>query len=392
MRVAVRHARRRPFEIRVVESSPPLLRSDGTVPFGDVDAGRLAHRLQIRMHENFLDRSQSADDEGRITVAAARIRRLVRALACASFDRFDAEEASLITNEDDDFGLLEGVLRLFIEELAVARFDAEEALRGSEAARTEVERRLRIIEQQRLTMDDLERRVAERTADLVEAQENLVRQERLAVLGQLAGGVAHQIRNPLGAILNATFVLRRHVCPHEHPNVQDAIAIIHDEVRQANAIITGLLDYARVRLPDRSPSSVVDIVERALASAWIAPNVRVERDLPRNEDVVLVIDASQLQGAVANLLSNALDAMPDGGTLRVEVGGDATWVVIAVSDTGPGISPSVRAHLFEPLRSTKASGIGLGLVTARRFIEAHHGRLVCADAVAGARFEIHLPR
>lgn len=344
------------------------------------------------MPDHSLDRSQDSGSDERLTVSSMRVRRLVRALACASFDRFDVEEASLITNEEDDFGLLEGVLRLFIEELAVARFDAEEALRESEAARAEVEHRLRIIEEQRLTMDDLERRVNERTAALVEAQEHIVRQERLAVLGQLAGGVAHQIRNPLGAILNATFVLKRHVCPHEHPNVQDAIVIIHDEVRQANAIITGLLDYARVRVPDRSPSSVVEIVERALASAWIASNIEVERDLPRDEDVVLVIDPNQLQGAVANIVSNALDAMPDGGTLRVEVGSDAEWVVIAVSDTGLGISPSVRAHLFEPLRSTKASGIGLGLVTARRFIEAHHGRLLCVDAPIGARFEIHLPR
>jgi signal transduction histidine kinase len=243
----------------------------------------------------------------------------------------------------------------------------------------------------RSTKDELERRVLERTAELAEAQENLVRQERLAVLGQLAGGVAHQIRNPLAAIMNASYVLKRHLSPGQHQNVDDAIRIIHDEVRHANIIITGLLDYARVRTPDRHPASIVDLLDRILTSEWIPQNVRIAKELPESDAVVREVDSDQLQGAVSNLVRNAVDAMPDGGELAVTLEAGEDEVVITVSDTGTGISPQVRAHLFEPLHSTKPMGIGLGLVTARRFVEAHGGRIASVEVPRGACFEIRIP-
>ena len=241
----------------------------------------------------------------------------------------------------------------------------------------------------RLSNDELERRVALRTTELAEAQESLVRKERLAVLGQLAGGVAHQIRNPLAAIMNATYVLKRHLSPNQHSNVDDAIRIIHDEVRHANVIITGLLDYARVRTPDRHPASLVELVERALAAEGIPSAIVVERAI----EVVplVVIDADQIHGAFFNLVRNAVEAMPEGGTLRIELRAEDDQILVAVSDSGPGVSPQVRAHLFEPLHSTKPMGIGLGLVTARTFVEAHGGRITSVDIPTGARFEIRLP-
>lgn len=280
--------------------------------------------------------------------------------------------------------------RFWIETFKTCIVDDEGEVIGTTGIARDVTERKRIEEEMRRARDMLEQRVLERTAELAVAQENLVRQERLAVLGQLAGGVAHQIRNPLAAIMNASYVLKRHLSPEQHPDVDDAIRIIHDEVRHANIIITGLLDYARVRAPDRQPVSLVDLLERILGSDWIPPSIRIVRQLPP-VPVIAEVDADQLQAAIGNLVRNAVDAMPDGGELTISLERVESEAVIKVKDCGPGISPQVRGHLFEPLQSTKPLGIGLGLVTARRFIESHGGRIACLDAPTGACFEVRLP-
>jgi PAS domain S-box-containing protein len=286
----------------------------------------------------------------------------------------------------------------WIETVKLRIVDDSGAVIGTTGIARDVTARRTAAEQTQRAKEDLERRFRERTAELAVAQENLVRQERLAILGQLAGGVAHQIRNPLAAIMNASYVLRRHLSPEQHPNVGDAIRIIHDEVRHANIIITGLLDYARVRTPDLQPTSLVDVLSRLLDAEWIPASVRVVRELPADDPVIVDVDADQLQGAIANLVRNAVEAMPDGGQLRVSLvarrgeSDDAGGITIRIQDDGPGISAQVRPHLFEPLHSTKPLGIGLGLVTARRFVEAHGGRIALVDVPSGACFEIRLPR
>jgi len=409
-----------PEGIHIVSSGCPLRDETGhvrgaTAIFHDISVRRLQQILLLEgerqkraILDNIPDMAWLKDREGRFVAAntplasAAGKKRPEDILGLTDLDIWPHDLAERY--RADDAEIMQSGLHKRVEEPLV---DAEGKTRWIETLKTrivgdngevigttgiarDVTKRKRAEEALRITNDELERRVALRTEELAEAQETLVRKERLAVLGQLAGGVAHQIRNPLAAIMNATYVLKRHLSPGQHSNVDDAIRIIHDEVRHANVIITGLLDYARVRTPDRHPASIVELVERALTSGSLPDNVQVERRIEPGV-AMLRIDSDQIHGAIFNLVRNAVEAMPDGGKLVVEVSTDGDQLMVAVADDGPGISSQVRAHLFEPLHSTKPMGIGLGLVTARTFIEAHGGRIAHVDTVAGARFEIRLP-
>jgi PAS domain S-box-containing protein len=409
-----------PEGIHLICSGCPLRDETGhvrgaTTIFHDISVRRMQQILLLEgerqkraILDNIPDIAWLKDRDGRFVAVntplanAAGKERPADVLGLTDFDIWPRDLAQRYRADDDEImqsGLHKRVEEPLIDAKGETRWietfktrivgDSGEVI-GTTGIARDVTKRKRAEEALRVANDELERRVALRTAELAEAQENLVRKERLAVLGQLAGGVAHQIRNPLAAIMNATYVLKRHVSPGQHSNVEDAIRIIHDEVRHANVIITGLLDYARVRTPDRHPASIVELVERVLASGAVPENVVVERRIDA-EVPLLRIDADQIHGAVFNLVRNAIEAMPDGGTLAVAVHTEADQLVVMVSDDGPGISAQVRGHLFEPLHSTKPMGIGLGLVTARTFIEAHGGRIAHVDTDSGARFEIRLP-
>jgi PAS domain S-box-containing protein len=237
---------------------------------------------------------------------------------------------------------------------------------------------------------ELERRVSDRTERLELAQNELVRKERLAVLGQLAGGLAHQIRNPLGAITNAAYVLQRGLARNEDPEVKKALSIIFEEVWQANRIITDLLDYARVKPPDRHPVDIRTVVEQALASQAAPPSVTIEREMPALPPVA--VDQDQVRDALENLIRNALEAMPFGGTLTLRTERAGAELVVSVRDTGAGIPPELRGRLFEPLVTSKPLGLGLGLTTTRALIENQGGSISCSSGAAGGTcFEIRLP-
>lgn len=236
---------------------------------------------------------------------------------------------------------------------------------------------------------DLEERVAERTAKLAAAQDELVRKERLAILGTLAGGVAHQIRNPLGTIRNATHVLRMALRDHLSPDAEGALRIITAETERANQCVTDLLDYARVRPPVRRPVAVGYLIEQALGGQPPAEKLTVLRNIA---DLAVMVDPDQVQGALYNLVRNAIEAMPAGGTLTLEAVADDHEVAVRVQDTGPGVAAEVRAKLFEPLVTTKPLGLGLGLSTARGLVETQGGTLRLLPSQEGARFEVRLPR
>jgi len=240
----------------------------------------------------------------------------------------------------------------------------------------------------------LEQEVEQRTQQLVTAQEKLVRQERLAVLGQLSGSIGHELRNPLGVISNAVYFLRM-IQPDASAKVIEYLEIINSETRRAEKIINDLLDFSRIKSIDREPVAVADTVEQMLQRYPPPDNITVrirrEAGLP-----MILVDPNHLIQVLGNLALNAYQAMPEGGELMIEAKqhteGIKRYIAIALKDSGGGIPPENLAKLFEPLFTTKAKGIGLGLPVCQKLLEANDGRIeVQSEPGKGSTFTIHLP-
>ncbi len=261
--------------------------------------------------------------------------------------------------------------------------------------------RIKAVEEAlRVANEELEGRVEERTRALRDAQHALLRKERLAVLGQLSGGLAHQIRTPLSTISNAAAVLRRRLDGATDPDTRAAIAIIDEEVWEANRIITDLLDFVRVRPPSRSPVAVSSLIDSALSAVRAPDRVSVVRHVP--PELLAWVDERQTRDALGNLIRNAFEAMGEEGRLTLRASSCPPYASIAVEDTGPGVAEEALVHLFEPLVTTKALGLGLGLTTARALIENQKGELRYVQpghlggdpqppGREGACFEIRIP-
>ncbi|MFW5925648.1 MAG: ATP-binding protein [Myxococcota bacterium] len=257
---------------------------------------------------------------------------------------------------------------------------------------------------ERLALEERLRELEDTTSSLQAAQDQVLRTARLASVGRLSAGVAHEIGNPLSAILGLIDLVREEDLPHDERN--ELLSRIQSETERIHHIIRDLLDFARPPGADgggeedaggqADPIEVVDDAVRLVAPQKDLRNVRLERRFA--EDVPAVRgSADRLTQVVLNLLLNAADAIEGEGTLRIEVGPDpdaAGRVLLAVQDTGPGVAPDVRAHLFEPFVTTKPAGkgTGLGLAVCHTLVERLGGTISLANPPeGGARFEVRLP-
>jgi signal transduction histidine kinase len=228
----------------------------------------------------------------------------------------------------------------------------------------------------------------EKTRALEAAQEELVRRERLAVLGQLAGSVSHELRNPLGVIQNSVYYLKL-VLPEEE-RVRKHLAILDRQVAAATGIISSMLDFARTTLPSRGSADLNALVRDAVERLLVPETIRVEQSLSEGLAPVMV-DADHFRLILDNLLSNAVQAMPDGGVLRVSTRWAGGRMETSVEDTGRGIAPEHLERIFEPLFTTKSKGIGLGLSLVKRLTEANDGTIRVESTLGGgARFTVEL--
>ena len=257
--------------------------------------------------------------------------------------------------------------------------------------------------------------VAERAALVIENSklyQQMKERDRLAALGEMAAGLAHEIRNPLAAIQGAIQLLVPAEGKGPRPGEADAeqqrefLGIIADEVRRLNGVVSQFLDYSRPAKTQLVPGDVNEVLERTLkllgneVPPSVELRVELQRPLPR-----VSCDAEQLRQVFLNLALNAVQAMPRGGRLEVatRLARDelAVWreaprrsdsVEVVFRDTGPGVPEEAREHIFVPFYTTKEKGTGLGLAICQRIVRAHGGSIVVRSAPAeGAEFVISLP-
>ena len=268
---------------------------------------------------------------------------------------------------------------LTIEKFERLRAEKDLALQQE---RTELVRRLNA---------ELEQKVEERTRQLMDAQEELVRKEKLAILGQLSGSVGHELRNPLGVMSNAVYFLKM-VLAEADENVREYLDIIKKEIDNSARIITDLLDFARTKDPQVQVVTVRALIDDNLGKCTIPENIELRDELPETLPP-LKIDPMQMGQVLQNLITNGVQAMPAGGVLTLRGGRDSEETVrLEVADTGEGISPANMKKLFQPLFTTKPKGIGLGLVVCRNLAEANGGRIeVSSEPGLGTTFTVTLP-
>lgn len=226
-------------------------------------------------------------------------------------------------------------------------------------------------------------------AALGRAQEQLIQQERFAALGQLAAVIAHEVRNPLGVIFNSLGSLRRMLQPRGDPKM--LLEIIGEEADRLNRIVGDLLDFARPAPVALRPEPIDRVIDDAAQSAGIDARIRLERDVAPDLPPV-PMDARLIRQALLNLFTNAVQAMPRGGTLSVAAHLEGDSIRIDVCDTGNGIPEEVRHRIFEPFFTTRPTGTGLGLAVVRRILDDHRATIrVDPGDGAGTRFVVHLP-
>jgi two-component system sensor kinase FixL len=236
----------------------------------------------------------------------------------------------------------------------------------------------------------LQELVEERTRELGQAQDALVTQAKLAALGRIAGSVAHELRNPLSAIRNAAYYLKRTAGDKLEGKPARHLEIINEQIERSNRVVTVLLDFVRGREAKPVSCRVEELLAAARRDAGLLPTVEVSIDIAPRLPAVRV-DPVQLVQVFVNLLDNASDAMKGHGRITVTARTAGDRVEVAVSDSGPGIRPEHMARLFEPLFSTKDVGTGLGLAISRDLVEASGGSIAVESPPGqGARFTVSL--
>ncbi|MGQ9781994.1 MAG: PAS domain S-box protein [Nitrososphaeria archaeon] len=279
-------------------------------------------------------------------------------------------------------------LELFINQAAVAIENAR-LIQQLNNARNQI----------REYAEGLEQKVQQRTQELLETQDKLIKSERLAAIGEIAAMVGHDLRNPLQVIVYTLYLtneMLKKVSPEtrkslEESHVDELLERIGEQVNYMDKIISDLQDYSMPLKPVMVGVDLSKLIASTLSSLTIPSNVKIVNRIPEDFPQVMV-DSSMMRRVFSNLFINAVQAMPDGGELEISSSISDDMVTINVRDTGIGIPKENIEKLFQPLFTTKSKGQGFGLAVCKRLVEAHGGTIyVVSELSKGSTFTIKLP-
>jgi signal transduction histidine kinase len=226
--------------------------------------------------------------------------------------------------------------------------------------------------------------------DLEQAQAQMLRQEKLAAMGQLASTVGHELRNPLAVIMNVLYLLENTAGDGASEAMRRHLATARRETSAAALIVSDLLDYAAGRAPMSAPVQLAELVAEALSVVPPPAGVEVVQDI--EPGTVINADRDQIRQVLLNLITNGYDAMPDGGVLDVSARSSGNSAQITVTDTGMGMDEETKARIVTPFYTSKSRGIGLGLAVTKRVVDAHGGTIsVQSTPSAGTAFTVTVP-
>ncbi len=238
--------------------------------------------------------------------------------------------------------------------------------------------------------EHLEELVKERTGELKEAQEHLLKAERLAAIGEAAAMIGHDLRNPLTGIAGATYYLKAKVSPKMDRKAKEMLELIERDIEYSNKIMNDLQEYSREIRLELAETTTKSIMRKVSSLVEVPKDIQII-DATQSEPKIRV-DVEKMERVFVNIIKNAIEAMPNGGKLTVKSEGTNGNLKIAFTDTGVGVPDDVLAEIWEPLFTTKGKGMGLGLSFCKRIVKAHRGTISVKSTVGrGTTFTLTLP-
>jgi signal transduction histidine kinase len=231
---------------------------------------------------------------------------------------------------------------------------------------------------------------------LVKRQKKQLKEaERLATIGQTAGMVGHDIRNPLQAIICELYLTKMEIADMSNCKIKeainDSIAFIEEQVNYINKIVSDLQDYARPLRPEFNETDINEIVQDSTSTITFPQNihliVQTDKQLPK-----IKLDSLMVKRVLVNLITNSVQAMPNGGKLTIKTHTDTSNIAVSIEDTGVGIPNEIKPKIFQPLMTTKSKGQGFGLAVAKRLVEAQNGAISFeSEKGVGTKFTLSFP-